>query len=110
MIRVAFIILSLISVLGCQNTTEQLTSPTEKHSSPALENKILQFSGSVIYVPIEGGFWGVITDNKIRLDGNIPQKYKVEGLRVKGLYQVSGDATSYHMWGKVVNFVEFENE
>ena len=54
--------------------------------------------------------YAVITDNKIRLDGNIPQKYKVEGLRVKGLYQVSGDGASYHMWGKAVNFLEFENE
>jgi len=64
------------------------------------------FKGKVIFNDFEAGFWAIVTDEGKKLDGDIPKRLKVKGLRVGGLYQVKQNSSSFHMWGQPVNFIK----
>jgi hypothetical protein len=65
-------------------------------------------SGTVKYLNMEGGFWGVLGDDKESYDlVNMPNDFKKEGLRIK----FSGkpiQAASTRMWGTMVNLESIE--
>lgn len=114
----AFIIFSSLFILGCQTNSEQATSTiakesvplTDANSSTLVSETAVPFTGKVVYLSFEGGFWGIITDSNQKLDGAIPKAFQVEGLRVKGAYKVLKDVHSFHMWGRVVNFIKLHKE
>ena len=65
-------------------------------------------SGTVRYVNAEGGFWGVIGDDKESYYLiNMPSKFKKEGLRIR----FSGkpiNAASTRMWGNMIDLKSIE--
>ena len=62
-------------------------------------------TGSVVFNSFEGGFYGISDDNGNHWDpGNLPEQYKVDGLRV--LFKaIVTDETTFHMWGRTVDLV-----
>ncbi len=117
-IFVTFILFSSLFIPGCQTEFAEVTHTTNKESMPVTgtnssksSNEVAQsFTGKVVYLSIEGGFWGIIADDHKQLDGSIPEQFQVEGLRVRGSYQILSDVYSFHMWGEVVNFIKLEKE
>jgi hypothetical protein len=68
---------------------------------------VVMGTGTVSYVNLEGGFYGIVADNGARLDpSNLPEVFRVNGLYVhyRG-YFVPGGATS-HMWGAAVTLTD----
>ncbi|MCH1930333.1 hypothetical protein L9G16_09075 [Shewanella sp. A25] len=66
--------------------------------TPAGEGVMLQ--GTVRYIGLEGGFWGIITDNgKQILPKNLPQDYKKDGLRLSFTAQEITGMMTIQQWG-----------
>lgn len=100
--KIFFIIFILFSVGSCSENATQTDSIKSKDA--------ISFKGKVVFNSFEGGFWGVVTDSGDRLDGTVPEKLRVKDLRVKGKYAVKKGKVSFHMWGKLVEFVEIKKE
>jgi hypothetical protein len=66
-------------------------------------------TGTVRYVDIEGGFYGIATDEGTKLDPvNLPDAFKQDGTRIRARVERVKDRVSSHMWGALVNILEIE--
>jgi hypothetical protein len=69
---------------------------------------LIHGKGTVKYLSFEGGFYGIVGDDGKNYDPiNMPQEFKVDGLRV----QFTANLThylSFHMWGYVVKLFSIE--
>jgi len=60
-------------------------------------------TGTVEYIGIEGGFYGIITDEGERYDPtNLAAEFQFDGLRVQFIVQLRRYSGSIHMWGMIV--------
>ena len=65
--------------------------------------------GTVKYMGFEGGFYGIAGDDGKNYDPiNMPQEFKVDGLRVQFTANLT-DYGSFHMWGYVVELFSIES-
>ena len=66
-------------------------------------------TGTVLYIPIEGGFYGLIADDGTKYDPtNLAEEYKQNGLRVKFKVNPKKGVASIHMWGTIVEIMKIE--
>ncbi|MFB2641039.1 hypothetical protein ACE02D_01890 [Shewanella bicestrii] len=83
--------------------TPQLHTSTDKgfikpSISPQGEGVMLQ--GTVRYMNLEGGFWGIIADNGQKiLPKNLPQDYRKDGLRLSFTAQEITGMMTIQQWG-----------
>jgi len=70
--------------------------------SPKGEGMMLQ--GTVRYLNLEGGFWGIIADNGQKiLPKNLPQEYHKDGIRLSFTAQEITGMMTIQQWGKLSN-------
>lgn len=70
--------------------------------SPKGEGMMLQ--GTVRYLNLEGGFWGIIADNGQKiLPKNLPQEYRKDGIRLSFSAQEITGMMTIQQWGKLSN-------
>jgi len=68
----------------------------------------IQENGTVTCLGFEGGFYGIVGDDGNHYDPiNMPQEFKVDGLRVRFTANFT-DYVSIHMWGYIVKLVSIE--
>lgn len=73
------------------------------------EGDIIEGTGTVQYVELEGGFYGIVGDDGTRLDpANLDDAFKEDGLRVHFRAREKEDAVGFHMWGTIVELVSIE--
>jgi hypothetical protein len=78
---------SLIATTGCRNAGGEL----------------ITFSGRVTRVPLEGGFYGIVSDEGERYDPlDLADEFRKDGLRVRVTARPKPDMVSFHMWGVMV--------
>jgi inhibitor of cysteine peptidase len=66
-------------------------------------------AGTVIYVDLEGGFYGIIGDDGTRYYPlQMDEQYKIDGLRVAFTYEPAKDIVTIQMWGDPVNLTFIE--
>lgn len=66
-------------------------------------------AGTVKFQSIEGGFYGIVTDDKRNLDPlNLSKEYQVDGKRILFKYVEKKDMASVHMWGVIVEITEIK--
>jgi hypothetical protein len=66
----------------------------------------LENTGTVKYVDVEGGFYGILSDNGQKLDPvNLKDEFKKDGLRVKFVYSLRKSGVNIHQWGKVIEII-----
>ena len=71
--------------------------------------KIKSISGKIVYVPLEGGFWGVKTKkDKNYLPLEMPEILKIDGIEVTLKVRKVKDAVSTFMWGTPVEIIEYK--
>jgi hypothetical protein len=64
-------------------------------------------TGTVRYVVLEGGFYGIRGDNGEHYDPiNLPGQYRVNGLRVWFRFRPRTDVVGIRMWGKFIELTE----
>ena len=69
------------------------------------------FAGVVMWVDLEGGFWGILGDDGNQYEPlNLPREFEVDGLRVVVAARVRRDVASAHMWGYLITIENIEQE
>lgn len=84
-----------------------LTSPPSVIAIKTVKQSWQQVT--VKHLDFEGGFYGLVSENGVRLlPRGLPKEYKIEGtiLRVKGHFLT--DMMTIQQWGKVFKIVEVE--
>jgi len=106
--RLASILVILTLLLLATACTKETASL--KGAEPTAEpERTFSFTGTVTYVPLEGGFFGIVTDDGDRLDPvNLPAAVKQDGLRIRGLARKMTASIGFHMWGKRVEIESAE--
>src|SRR5664280_2940728 len=85
------IILTLIAVLCLTSFTVGIVSAQS-----------LSFQGTVKYINLEGGFWGILSEEGKNYDPiNLAEEFKQEGQRVQ-VKAVVKDRVGIHMWGTII--------
>ncbi len=69
---------------------------------------ILQIVGTVSYIELETGFWGIKSDNENWNPINFPDDLKKEGLEVKIKIKLLPNTMTTTMWGKNVKILNYE--
>lgn len=65
-------------------------------------------TGRVMYVPLEGGFFGIVADSGKRYEPvNLPEDFRKDGLRVAFVAEPF-EGVSSHMWGELIRLVRIE--
>jgi len=64
---------------------------------------IIETTGTVTWVALEGGFYGITADDGTRYDPlNLPDEYEHEGFRIGFTAIEDPDMASIHQWGTIV--------
>ena len=64
---------------------------------------LIQTTGTVTWVPLEGGFYGIIGDDGTQYDPlNLPEEYAVDGFRIGFTAIEEQNVASIHMWGTII--------
>jgi len=76
-------------------------------SSVYADDKLLIFQGEVVFVEIEGGFYGIVDQNGQKyLPSNLPDILKQNGLKVRGTAQLKSGKLGFKQWGKMIDIIE----
>ncbi|MFH0990895.1 MAG: hypothetical protein V1799_12850 [bacterium] len=73
------------------------------------DENTLRFTGTVTYIDLEGGFYGITGDDRKHYDPiNLAQEFKKDGLRVRIEARERNDMGSIHMWGTLIEIHTIE--
>ena len=63
----------------------------------------MKITGTVVYQDLEGGFWGIVTDNHMQFEpiSELPKAVQVENSRIEAEVEPA-DVLSLKMWGQPV--------
>ncbi|RJS90857.1 hypothetical protein CW705_05065 [Candidatus Bathyarchaeota archaeon] len=65
--------------------------------------------GTIRYIPLEGGFYGIITDDgKKYLPLNLPERYRHDRLRVWFKAKLRRNVTTIYMWGEPIEILKIK--
>jgi hypothetical protein len=79
------------------------------HSCTTSSHKTPTSTGTVVFLSIEGGFYGIKGDNGKNYDPvSLPGEFRKDGLRVRYEARELRDRASVHMWGTIVEIVHIE--
>ena len=97
-------------LLGCQHKSgiiQEELPMTEKKEQMIQQAKWRQ--GEVVFIELEGGFWGIITDDGQKiLPHGLPKSLAVAGNKVRFQGKIIKDAVTIQQWGKVVKITKAE--
>lgn len=98
---------SVVAASVCSMIMACSTTSATGAADAAAHTDVLSFSGEVVYVDLEGGFFGIVTDQGKRLDPRaLPESVRKDRLRVTGKANVLVDVMTFRMWGTPVDIIE----
>jgi hypothetical protein len=72
-------------------------------SQDQTKSGLIQATGTVTWVPLEGGFYGIIGEDGTQYDPlNLPEEYSVDGYRIGFTAVEEQNWASIHMWGTII--------
>ena len=87
------LVVATIALAGCAGTIQNVVSGT----------------GTVKYIDLEGGFYGIIGDNGEYYDPtNLSQEFQEDCLRIHFEAKILEDIVNTHMWGTMVEITKIE--
>jgi len=70
-------------------------------------NEPIHTTGTVKYLDFEGGFYGIIADDDSHYDPlNLPESFKIDGLKVIFSAIIKRGIITFHMWGLVIEIID----
>ena len=89
----------LVALAGC----------ADREPLPQLpQQEVLAFDARVVHVPLEGGFYGLISDGEVRFEPlNLAPTYQRDGLRLR-VRAEPADVASIRMWGRPIRILEVQ--
>ena len=86
-------------------STQSILDNNSKNENNS-DNELIYGTGTIIYLKIEGGFYGILSDDDQHYDPiNLPLEYQKEGLRISFIAKEISDLLSFHMWGKIIELI-----
>lgn len=65
--------------------------------------------GTVRYIQVEGGFYGIEGDDGQKYDPvNLSKEFQKDGLRIAFSFNDKKDIMSVHMWGKIIEITKIK--
>ena len=102
--RAGLVLLALLA--GCAGSAAPAGRPTPAADEAARSEVVM---GTVRHIDLEGGFYGIVTDDGRRLEPvNLPREYRKDGVRLRARVVSLRDRVSIRMWGTPVRIIEFE--
>jgi hypothetical protein len=78
-------------------------------SPPSSPHAGIRATGTVRYLDLEGGFWGIVADDGRKFDPmGLDARFQKEGLRVRFEATAETDMMSTRMWGTMVRLTKIE--
>ncbi len=75
------------------------------------KGSLITMTGTIIYVELEGGFFGIIADSGERyFPLNLDQQYKVKDLRVRIEGKIRRNVMTTTMWGTPFEILKIERQ
>jgi hypothetical protein len=110
---------SLLACTGSQESAEveKKPVPLETEAPPfpagapiAPADSIVSGMGTVQYINLEGGFYGIVNDElgTRYVPDSLARPFRIDGLRVSYRALVQRDAISIRMWGTPVELISIE--
>ena len=66
-------------------------------------------TGTIQYVDLEGGFYGIIGDDGNNYDPvNLANEYEEDGLRIRFSSKILEDQVNIHMWGTLIELIDVQ--
>ncbi|MFX0017469.1 MAG: hypothetical protein ACFFAK_05495 [Promethearchaeota archaeon] len=66
-------------------------------------------SGTIRYLTFEGGFYGIAGDDGVNYDPiNLPDNFRIDGLKVFLTAIIREGLYSYHMWGIIIEIINIQ--
>lgn len=76
-------------------------------TQPQTDGTYVSGTGTIEYIPIEGGFYGIISDDGERYDPmNLEERFQVDGLRIRFEAVICHECAGIHMWGWIVEILD----
>ena len=73
------------------------------------DGDLLRFTGRVVFVSLEGGFYGLVAEDGRKYDPlNLPQEYRRDGLQVRVTARPVQNAVGFHMWGTRIEIINIK--
>jgi hypothetical protein len=89
----------------------EATPPAETSSMNPESQAVIRTSGKIVYLDLEGGFWGIVADDGRKFDPiELDEKFHKDGLRVTFEAEPDTDRMSTRMWGSLVVLKKIELE
>lgn len=86
-----------------------LAAPHHAQSADSADSEPLDFLGKVVYVKLEGGFYGIISKDKKRYKPiNLPELLAEENLTVHVTAKELRNVFGIHMWGSYIEILTIE--
>jgi len=104
-----FCIALLLGIAGCNRASQdtEVEAGTGRITGPSAPDG--QVTGTVRYLDLEGGFYGIVTDDGAKLDPvNLPEELQKDGLRIRAWVEELKDRVSFHMWARLVRIRDIE--
>ena len=97
-----------LAATGCTSTSGSLPdADVEEDADLPPPEDIVSGLGTVRYVELEGGFYGIVADDSTRyLPQDLGTDYREDGLRVRFRAAVQDSAMTMEMWGTPVELID----
>jgi hypothetical protein len=106
LVVISLLIPAMACNLASASNPEEASSTIDVASQDG--DNIVRVTGTVIYLPFEGGFWGILGDDGGKyLPRDLPQELQRVGLRAEFELEILEDWGSVHGWGIVVNVLHY---
>ena len=102
--RLLFVLLFLLAGTACQTDRHRIVSGDQQELIVEQQGDGTLWGGAtVVYIALEGGFYGLIDANDAHFDPiNLPVEFQQEGLRVRFTGKIRNDLASIHQWGMII--------
>ena len=106
----AFLFSTAFLAAACSNTGGSLPDadvPGETEEELPPPEDIVSGVGTVQYVELEGGFYGLVADDSTRYNPqNLAEEYRQDGLRVRFRAVTKDDVMTTQMWGRPIEILD----
>ncbi|MFX1327632.1 MAG: hypothetical protein ACFE91_05740 [Promethearchaeota archaeon] len=100
-----YIIIGFLCTFFCVLTVSMIMI----HSDQSTNDEIISGTGEIVFLSFEGGFYGIISNDGKHYDPiNLPDEFKIDGLRISFTAKIRPDLVSLHMWGTIVELLSIK--
>jgi hypothetical protein len=102
----------LVAGGGCneEDAAKEGTTTIRETGTPTPgDPNLITKSGTVRWLDLEGGFWGIVADDSSRYDpGVLDERFRKDGLRVRFDARKAENQMSIRQWGTLVTIVRID--